>query len=111
METLAWILVMVQILTTAACAARLTQRHRHVPTELPRTIHRTAPVLLLTGVLALSALLPIDAPALLWGLWGTGYTAAALVHAAADTNRDLPRAQATASSPGTASGQGRGRAV
>ena len=111
METLAWTLVAVQILITAACAAHLTRRHRHDPAGLPRTIHRTAPVLLLTGVLPLAALLPIDAPALLWGLWGAGYTVAALVYAAADTNRDLPRAQATAQPQGTTSIQERGRAA
>ncbi|WP_030576751.1 hypothetical protein [Streptomyces anulatus] len=103
METLAWTLVAAQILTTAACAAHLTRRHRHDPTGLPRTIHRTAPVLLLTGALPLAAILPIDAPALLWGLWGVGSTAAALVYAAADTNRDLPRAQTAARSRGTTS--------
>ena len=101
METLAWTLVAAQILTTAACAAHLTRRHRHAPDRLPRTIHRTAPVLLLTGVLPLAALLPIDAPALLLFLWGAGYTTAALVYAIADTNRDLPRAQAAARSRGT----------
>ncbi|GAA3500810.1 hypothetical protein GCM10019016_079170 [Streptomyces prasinosporus] len=101
METLAWILVTAQLLTTAASAAHLTRRHRHDPAQLPRTIHRTAPFLLLTGVLPLAALLPIDALALLWGLWGVGYTAAALVYAAADTNRDLPRARAAARSRGT----------
>ena len=111
METLAWTLVAAQILVTAACAVHLTRRRRHDPTELPRTIHRTAPVLLLTGVLPLAALLPIDAPALLWGLWGTGYITAALIYAAADANRDLPRAQAAASSRSTTSGQERGRAA
>ena len=96
METLAWTLVAVQFLTTAACAAHLTRRHRHDPARLPHAIHRTAPVLLFTGALPLAALLPADAPAALWGLWGAGYTAAALVYAAADTNRDLPRAPAAA---------------
>ena len=102
METLAWTLVAVQILTTAACAVHLTRRHRHDPARLPQAIHRTAPILLLTGALPLAALLPIEAPAALWGLWGAGYIAAALVHAAADTNRDLPPAPAAARPEGTA---------
>ena len=111
MEALAWTLVAAQILVTAGCAVHLTSRRRHNPTELPHTIQRTASVLLFTGVLPLAALLPIDATALLWGLWGTGYITAALLYAAADTNRDLPRAQAAASSRGTTSGQERGRAA
>ncbi|MGW3938548.1 MULTISPECIES: hypothetical protein [Streptomyces] len=101
MQALAWTLVAAQILTIAVCAAHLTRRHRHDPARLPHAIHRTAPILLLAGVLPLAALLPIDAPAALWALWGLGYTAAALVHAAADTARDLPGAQAAARPQGT----------
>ncbi|WP_331753219.1 hypothetical protein OG440_39635 (plasmid) [Streptomyces sp. NBC_00637] len=54
-------------------------------------MHRTAPVLLMAGLLPLPTLLAADAPSAAWGLWGAVAIAAALVHAAADTLRDVPR--------------------
>lgn len=93
MEALAWTLIILGDLATAACAALLTRRHRRDPAHLVRSIHRATPALLAAGVLPVPALLAADAPATAWGLWGTTAIAAALVYACADTLRDLPRAR------------------
>ncbi|MFB7171911.1 hypothetical protein ACFCYM_13925 [Streptomyces sp. NPDC056254] len=91
---LVWLLIAVQVLTIAACARHLAQRHRRDASRLARTLHRTAPVLLASAVLPVPALLVADAPAVAWGLWGAGTIAAALVHAVGDTLRDIPGPQA-----------------
>ncbi|MGW0751129.1 hypothetical protein [Streptomyces sp. NPDC002587] len=91
---LVWLLITVQVMTLAACARHLAQRHREDVSHLARTLHRTAPVLLASGVLPVPALLVADAPAAAWGLWGAGIIAAALVHAVGDTLRDIPGPQA-----------------
>ncbi|MCX5173874.1 hypothetical protein OG616_38470 [Streptomyces antibioticus] len=91
---LVWILITMQVLTIAACATLLARSHRRDASRLARTLHRTAPALLASGVLPVPALLAADAPAVAWGLWGAGTIAAALVHAAGDTLRDIPSPQA-----------------
>ncbi|WP_137990795.1 hypothetical protein [Streptomyces vilmorinianum] len=90
MDTLVWTLILLGYLATIACAVHLARRHRRAPAGLDRTLHRTALVLLAVGVLPVPALLTADAPAAAWGLWGASAIAAALVHAYADTLRDLP---------------------
>jgi len=85
-----WTLIAVQVLTATASAVHLTQRWRHDGARFPRAVHRTAPLLLVTCLLPLAALLPADAPAAAWGLWGATVIAAALIHGAADAYRDIP---------------------
>ena len=87
---LAWALVGVQAVVTIACAVHVVRRHRHDATGLPRTVHRTALVLLVACALPLPALLAATAPVAAWGLWGGLYIAAALVYATGDTYRDIP---------------------
>lgn len=90
---LVWVLITVQVLTIAACATLLARRHRRDASRLAGTLHRTAPVLLASGVLPVPALLVADAPAAAWGLWGAGTIAAALAYAVGDTLRDIPSPQ------------------
>ena len=91
MTAVALALLAVQLLTTALSATRLFQLYRRQPDTLPRSLHLVAPALLGTSMLPLAPLLADHASAVLWGLWGAGYVAAALVYAAADTVRDIPR--------------------
>ncbi len=93
---LVWLLLAVQVLTIAACAMLLARRHRRDASRLARTLHRTTPALLASGVLPVPALLAADAPAVAWGLWGAGTIAAALAYAVGDTLRDIPSPQAAA---------------
>lgn len=95
MTDLAWILIAVQLLVTGQYAYRLTRLRHRVVTEVYRP-RRAASVLATVCVLPLFPLLATDAPAAAWGLWGVGYTAAALVHAFADTLRDVPSGAPTA---------------
>lgn len=90
---LIWLLLALQVLTTAAGGVLLARRGKHDAPGLDRSIRRTAPALLIAGALPLPALLATDAPAGAWGLWGVGCIAAALVHAFADTLRDTRAAQ------------------
>ncbi|WP_181646965.1 hypothetical protein [Streptomyces sp. WAC00263] len=99
MRTLALALVAVQLLTVAACAVRLA-RHPRDPARLPRTLHRTAAVLLGASALPLVALLATEASMVAWGLWGAGYLTAAVVWAGADTLRDIPAARTAPGAPG-----------
>ncbi|EKX68453.1 hypothetical protein PV416_04890 [Streptomyces ipomoeae] len=87
------LLLALQVLTTAASGVLLARRAKHEAPGLDRSIRRTAPALLIAGVLPLPALLATDAPAGAWGLWGVGYIGAALVYASADTLRDIRAAQ------------------
>ncbi|MFF7643939.1 hypothetical protein [Streptomyces canus] len=98
MRTLALALVAVQLLTVAACAVRLA-RHPRDPARLPRTLHRTAAVLLAASVLPLPALLATEASVVAWALWGAGYLTAAVLWAGADTLRDTPEARAPSGAP------------
>ncbi|MCZ4102836.1 hypothetical protein C8250_034050 [Streptomyces sp. So13.3] len=93
MEVLAWTLIPLGALTTAACAVHLTWSHRRNASGLARSIHR-APVLLAAGLLPAPALIAGDLPAAAWGLWGGVTIAAASVFCAADTLRDAPGSQA-----------------
>ena len=93
---LTWLLVALQVLTPAAAGVLLTRRGKHDAPGLDPSIRRTAPALLIAGVLPLPALLATDAPAGAWGLWGVGYIAAALVYAFTDTLRDTRAAQGAA---------------
>ncbi|MFF4576587.1 hypothetical protein [Streptomyces sp. NPDC001410] len=95
MTFLALALVAVQWLTTALGAAHLFRRHRQDQDALPRSLHLVAPSLLGVSMLPLAPLLAFHASAVLWGLWGAGCIAAALVHAAADAARDIPRTRTT----------------
>ncbi|WP_328678050.1 hypothetical protein OG905_27680 [Streptomyces sp. NBC_00322] len=88
MEVLAWTLIALGALTTAACAVHLTRSRRRDASGLASSIHRTAPVLLAAGLLPSPALIAGDLPAAAWGLWGAVTIAAALVYSAADTLRD-----------------------
>lgn len=90
MEVLAWTLITLGALTTAACAVHLTRRHRRDASGPARSIHRTAPALLAAGLFPVPVLIAGDLPAAAWGLWGAVTIAAALVHSAADTLRDVP---------------------
>ncbi|WP_406306791.1 hypothetical protein OHA61_37210 [Streptomyces sp. NBC_00885] len=94
MEVLAWTLIALGALTTAACAVHLTRIHRRNASGLARSIHRTAPALLAAGLLPAPALITGDLPAAAWGLWGAVTIAAALVYSAADTLSDVPGPQA-----------------
>lgn len=95
MAPLAATLVALQLLTTALCASLLHRRHQHGANTLPGSLRGLAPALPASSLLPLVPLLAFNAPALFWGLWGTGYVTAALVYAAADTARDLPPDQST----------------
>ncbi|MET9849693.1 hypothetical protein ACFZC6_30605 [Streptomyces ossamyceticus] len=90
---LTWLLLALQLLTTAASGVLLARRGKRDASRLDRSIRRTAPVLLIAGALPPAALLATDAPAGAWGLWGVGCIAAALVYAFADTLRDIRAAQ------------------
>ncbi|MFC9753096.1 hypothetical protein [Streptomyces sp. NPDC056921] len=101
MDALAWALIILGDLATAACAVHLARRHHRAPAGLIRSLHRTAPVLLAAGLLPLPALLADDAPAAAWGLWGATTIAAALVHAVGDTLRDVPPRTGESAQPGS----------
>ncbi|MDF3142487.1 MULTISPECIES: hypothetical protein [unclassified Streptomyces] len=90
---LTWLLLALQILTTAASGVLLARRGKRDAPRLDRSMRRTAPALLTAGVVPLPVLLATDAPAGAWGLWGAGCIAAALVHAFADTLRDTRAVQ------------------
>ncbi|MFI6850349.1 hypothetical protein OG535_39690 [Kitasatospora sp. NBC_00085] len=77
------------MLTATASAVHLTQRHQRDAASFPRAVHPTAPLLLVTCLLPLAALLPADAPTAAGGLWGAAVIAAALIHGAADAYRDI----------------------
>ncbi|WP_327347452.1 hypothetical protein [Streptomyces europaeiscabiei] len=95
-DLLTWLLLVLQILTTAASGVLLARRGKRDASRLDRDIRRTAPALLIAGMLPLSVLLTTDAPAGAWLLWGAGCIAAALVHAFADTLRDTRAVQSAA---------------
>lgn len=95
-DVLTWLLLALQILTTAASGVLLARRGKRDASRLDRSIRRTAPALLIAGMLPLSALLTTDAPAGAWLLWGAGCIVAALVHAFADTLRDTRAVQSAA---------------
>ncbi|GAA3495905.1 hypothetical protein GCM10019016_030060 [Streptomyces prasinosporus] len=65
---LTWLLLALEVLTTAAGGVFLTRRGKHDAPGLDRGIRRTAPALLIAGVLPLPALLSTAAPAGAWGL-------------------------------------------
>lgn len=88
MEILAWALIVLGFVTTAACAVHLARRRRRDAPHMARSLHRTAPALLAAGLLPLPALLAIEGPASAWGMWGAITITAALIYAAADTLRD-----------------------
>ncbi|MEU4498944.1 hypothetical protein AB0F96_37255 [Streptomyces sp. NPDC023998] len=94
MELLAWTLIALGALATAACAVHLTRRRRRDASCLARSIHRIAPALLAAGLLPTPALIADGMPAAAWGLWGALTIAAALVYASADTLRDIPAPRA-----------------
>ena len=97
MDAVVWTLILLGDLATAACAVHLTRRHHRDPVGVVRSLHRTAVILLAASLLPVAALLPGDAPAAAWALWGATTIAAALVHAVGDTLRDLPPRTRTAS--------------
>ncbi|KOU59448.1 hypothetical protein ADK57_33315 [Streptomyces sp. MMG1533] len=103
MDAVVWTLVILGELATAWCAVRLTRRHHRDPAGLVRSLHRTALILLVAGLVPIPALLSDDAPAAAWGLWGATAITAALVYAVGDTLRDLPPRTRTASRPGSRS--------
>ena len=93
---LTWLLLALQILATAAGGVLRAWHGEGDVSRLDRSIRRTAPALLIAGALPLPALLATDAPAGAWALWGAGCIAAALVHAFADTLRDIRAVQGAA---------------
>ncbi|GLW47486.1 hypothetical protein Stsp02_31480 [Streptomyces sp. NBRC 14336] len=95
MAALVWILIAVQLLVTGQYAFRL-RRVRHHGMTKAHPFRGAASALVAVCVLPLVPLLAIDAPPAAWGLWGVGYTAAALVHAFADAFRDIPARAPTA---------------
>ncbi|KAB1148655.1 hypothetical protein F7R91_07585 [Streptomyces luteolifulvus] len=95
MIALVWSLIGLQLLVVGLYAYRRTRlRHRGVPAAA-HPVGRTAIVLVAVCAAPLPALLTIDAPVAAWGLWGVGYTAAALVLAFADASRDIPSRMST----------------
>ncbi|MBW5480478.1 hypothetical protein [Streptomyces bambusae] len=93
MEVLAWTLIDLGALVLAACAVHLRRRHRDRDDDvsgLARSVHRTAPVLLVATLLPVPALLAGGLSAAAWGAWGALTMGAALVYAVADTWRDIP---------------------
>ncbi|MCG0062726.1 MULTISPECIES: hypothetical protein [Streptomyces] len=95
MIALVWSLIALQVLVVGLYAYRLIRLgHLGAPAEV-HPVGRTAIALVAICAAPVPALLAIDAPAAAWGLWGVGYTSAALVHAFADTMRDIPSRTST----------------
>ena len=95
MIALVWSLIGLQVLVVGLYAYRLPRLgHRDAPADA-HPVGRTAIALVAVCAAPVPALLAIDAPAAAWGLWGVGYTAAALVYAFADTMRDIPSRTST----------------
>jgi hypothetical protein len=94
MKVLAWTLIALGAVTTAACAVHLTRSRRRDASGPAGSIHRTASALLAAGLLPVPALVAGDLPSAAWGLWGAVTIVAGLVYSAADTLRDVPGPQA-----------------